>query len=389
MRTASLRLSVMPFVLIFTLALAGCGTGGHACPAISSDCGCGLSPASVACPIAPSEFLLATTASGQILTFPVDFTTGALGASTSTSGANLSLGLAAGVDDGGMGVVYTSDFHNMQIDGLSINSNNGSLSPLSGSPFSTGDFSVPAGLALSLQASFLYAADAGTIDAYSINNAGMLTALPDSPFASGTNLQLLATPSGKFLFATDDDPPNGVFAFTIDATGALTSVVGSPFPIPGQTVLNSQPLGLATDATGQFLYVAVNKTDQIAAYSIDQTTGALTNVPGSPFPAGSGPTFVTVANGFLYAVNSVEQSLSAYAINSTSGVLTPVAGSPFAVGATAGLATDASGTHLYAAGPASNGIFAFTINADGTLTPINGSPFPALGAALLATVEIL
>ena len=50
--------------------------------------------------------------------------------------------------------------------------------------------------------------------------------------------------------------------------------------------------GAATAVWGQgagFAYVANSFSNNVSAYSIDGTTGALTEVAGSPFLAGSGP----------------------------------------------------------------------------------------------------
>src|SRR5262249_3099920 len=75
-----------------------------------------------------------------------------------------------------------------------------------------------------------------------------------------------------------------VSAYTIDGTtGALTPVAGSPFPA------GMGPISVTVDPTGQFAYVANRGSDfelsDVSAYTIDGTTGALTPVVGSPFPA--------------------------------------------------------------------------------------------------------
>ena len=62
----------------------------------------------------------------------------------------------------------------------------------------------------------------------------------------------------------------------------------------------------------------------------------LTPVAGSPFTAGSGPRGVVVdpSGKFVYAANEGSNNISAYSINATSGALTPVTGSPFVEGET-------------------------------------------------------
>jgi DNA-binding beta-propeller fold protein YncE len=94
-------------------------------------------------------------------------------------------------------------------------------------------------------------------------------------------------PTGQFVYVTSFGDGHGnnsgyVFAFTIDgATGALTAIPGSPFPA------GEGPWSATVDATGRFLYVANAFSlgrSEISAYTIDATTGALAAVPGSSFP---------------------------------------------------------------------------------------------------------
>lgn len=350
--------------------------------------GCGSSSGTVVCPDAPctstspAEFLYATSSNGQVLSLPVDPATGAVGAATSVAGPAMSLSIAAV----GSQFVYASDFQNDLIYGYSINSTSGALTPAAGSPFAQAPLSVPNGLGAAPAGNFLYATVGVGIDAFTINGAGVPALLAGSPFASGGNLFLALDPSGKFLFAPDIGPPNGVSAFTIDSTtGALTSVPGSPFAFAGQTVLNSNPVGIVVDSTGQFVYVALRATNQVAAFSIVSGTGALASVPGSPFPAGNLPFFMATTGKFLYVSNAGDGTASGYSIDPASGVLTPLPGSPFAVPAPS-LVADPSGKYLY--GGSGSGILAFTINADGSLTPVSGSPFPAPAATALTIVQI-
>ena len=62
-----------------------------------------------------------------------------------------------------------------------------------------------------------------------------------------------------------------VSVFTVDAaTGALTQIPGSPF------ATGVDPRAVAADASGHFLYVANNGSNNVSVFAIDQTTGALT-----------------------------------------------------------------------------------------------------------------
>jgi 6-phosphogluconolactonase len=124
-----------------------------------------------------------------------------------------------------------------QIAGFSVNATNGSLTPVSGSPFSTGFF--PRTIAIDPAGKFLYAT------------------IPSSFMGTSTD----------------------VYAYTIDAaSGSLTAVPGSPF------TAGEDPVSAAVDVSGRFLLVA-NKANtangkSVSEFSINPDTGVLTPVPG-------------------------------------------------------------------------------------------------------------
>jgi DNA-binding beta-propeller fold protein YncE len=231
-----------------------------------------------------------------------------------------------------------------EIFGYSIQPGNGTLTPLVGSPF----FYFPPpisiqGLATTPDGHFLYGADdSGHIFAFALDRAsGIPTSVPGSPFNSGANSQLVVDPSGKFLYASNDNQLGSVAAYTISATGALTPIQGSPFaiPVPSFNPTSTEPYGIVD--TGSFVYVTLSATNNIAAFSIDGATGALAPVSGSPFAAGNSPAAFALSGNFLYAVNPGDGTVSAYRIDSGNGTLTPLPGSPFGSGGET-LAIDAS-----------------------------------------------
>ncbi|HET6465551.1 MAG TPA: beta-propeller fold lactonase family protein, partial [Nitrospiria bacterium] len=56
----------------------------------------------------------------------------------------------------------------------------------------------------------------------------------------------------------------------------------------------TSPNAVTVDPSAQFVYVA-NSSSNVSAYTIDQTTGALTDVSGSPFTAGTDPLSLSVS----------------------------------------------------------------------------------------------
>jgi 6-phosphogluconolactonase (cycloisomerase 2 family) len=137
---------------------------------------------------------------------------------------------------------------------------------------------------------------------------------------------------GKFLYVLGT---SGVYAFAIQAgKGTLTPIAGSPFAAAAPSSPGySQPASLmAVDQTNQFLYVSTSSG--IFGYAINQTSGQLTPIAGSPF-GGSEVTdswtiVITPTNSYLYELQTQNAAnIFAYSINQTTGVLTPLSGSPF------------------------------------------------------------
>jgi 6-phosphogluconolactonase len=322
------------------LALAGCSGGS----------GNGGSSGVFPPPPPEHQFLFATSAD-HVLSFTIDQSTGALGEPLAITGPNQSTGMAATVT---LGHLYVSDFLNDAIDGFSINSSTGALTGVGGSPFSLGSTPPGAG-GLTMFVSgggYLYATDldAGKVAGFTFDpTSGKLTPVPGSPFPAG-DTPVQAVQEGlqsKFLYVSNlNDSAGGISAFTINqGTGALSPIPGSPFPTgaPGSF---PGPSALVMSFNSKFLYVALVGTasanNKIAAFAIDPSSGALTPVPGSPFVTGPDPLQMTLVpitlgqQGFLYTANVQDGTISAFTADDNTGVLTPVSGSPYGVGTSVG-----------------------------------------------------
>ena len=383
--------------LLTSLSLAGCSGKG---PIQILPPGCGTN-----CPPAP-EFLYATS-TDHISAFTINQSTGALSAPLTMSGPNQSLGMVATVT---LGHLYVSDFLNDAIDGFSINSPSGGLTPITGSPFALGGTPPGAGglSAIVSAGTYVYATDlnAGTVAGFAFDSSsGKLTPVPGSPFSAGNTPKqaVQAGSQGKFLYVSNlNDSAGGISAFNIDFnTGGLTPISGSPFPTGS---LGSYPGPLAMAVNDNFLYVAMsgtsNPNNKIVAFAIDPNTGVLTTVSGSPFTTGSDPLYIALVpvtsvgfQAFLYAANVQDGTISGFTADDNTGVLKPINGSPFTSGTSvAGLAvapyTTSNGTlFLYAADPQAQAVRAYLIDGNtGALSPISGSPFPAGSAPMLLTV---
>jgi 6-phosphogluconolactonase len=367
----------IPFILILILVLAGCGSSSHStlCPSsASATCTCGP------CPVQSVSYVYASGLNGQVAAYPVDAATGALGTPSTTSGPSASFGIATINNT----FLYASDSESSgSIDAWTIDQSTGELSSIAGSPFALGAFALPTGLAATDNVGpFLYVADVAKIDAFEAGTMGMLSAVPGSPFAAGINLYLALDPQDRFLFAANDGPPASVLGFSIDqSTGALTPVPGASFPITSNQTSPMQLGQVAVDASGKFVYVVLTFSNEVLAFSI-ASNGALTPVPGSPFAAGITPLSMTTTKNFVYVSNAA--GISGFSIDGSSGVLTPLAGSPFAIHATP-IITDTGASYLY--GSSAAGMLSFRIDpSTGALTQI-GSTTPFTKATVLAYVQ--
>lgn len=384
--------------LAITLSLGGCMGKNNIQinqPSCSTNC-------------APNPEFLYATSPDHIVAFTINPSTGALGTPLTTAGPNQSLGIVA---TGTLGHLYVSDFLNDAIDGFSINSSSGGLTPITGSPFALGGTPPGAGglSAIVSAGTYVYATDlnAGTVAGFAFDStSGKLTLVPGSPFSAGNTPKqaVQAGSQGKFLYVSNlNDSAGGISAFNIDFnTGSLTPISGSPFPTGSA---GSFPGPSPMVVNNNFLYVALagtaNPNNKIVAFAIDPTTGVLTTVPGSPFTTGSDPSYMALVpvtsvglQAFLYTANVQDGTISAFTADDNTGVLKPINGSPFASGTSVqGVAvapyTTSNGTlFLYAADPQAQAVRAYTIDGNtGALSPMSGSPFLGRSAVMLLTVE--
>jgi 6-phosphogluconolactonase (cycloisomerase 2 family) len=258
-----------------------------------------------------------------------------------------------------------------------INASTGALTEVKGSPFSVG--TEPSGVAIDPTGKYAYVSCYGSsnIYAFTIASSGALTAIKGSPFPAGTEPDYVAVdPKGKYVYVPNYGS-NNVSGFSIGSGGALTALSGSPFKTGG-----GEAAGVTISASGKFAYVTNYGSASVTAYKI-ASSGALKAVKGAPFGAGTDPTNIILdPNGGKFAfVSDAAASagtISAYSVNAKTGALKQVSGSPFQAGSTPEYVdVDPAGKFVYAPNTGSNTISAYSIGSNGALTPLSGSPFGA------------
>jgi 6-phosphogluconolactonase (cycloisomerase 2 family) len=267
------------------------------------------------------------------------------------------------------------------ISAYSINSKTGKITAVSGSPFADGTLSYPTAVAADPTGRFLYVANAtGSVAAYTINaSSGALSPIGSAIADADLPISVAVDPTGRFLYVANTTPPT-ISEYTIDAsTGALSAISGSPISTQAQAGEQTA----AIDPTGQFVYITVHPSGetsgQLLAYTIDPSSGALTDIPGSPFttdvsyPYGAA---VDPSGKFLYVSTQTNTGyIDVFAINAGSGALTYssyASTGPYPVA----VAVNPLDNYVYTPSLTGNYTNAFSV-ADGVLTQLTDSPFNA------------
>jgi 6-phosphogluconolactonase (cycloisomerase 2 family) len=229
----------------------------------------------------------------------------------------------------------------------------------------------------------------GSISVFSIGSGGTLTEVTGSPFtvpvlqvgpttiANLTGLavtptkyptlntqavanaecalvQQLPPSTPEYLYAADANN-NVVWGFTVQSNGVLSLIVNPSNGVVLTFPAASLTTGVAVDPCNRFVFVTNNRSNNVSAYAICNSTsparpsicdtnqypaGYLVEVPGSPFGLGggtsspNGPTVLEVdplAN-YLYVVDNQSNQLSCFRITQVNGGLAPLSTATVATG---------------------------------------------------------
>lgn len=340
----------------------------------------------------PDQYLYAADPN-NIYQFPLtNGAVGALGHVTKPGGSPAPELASLLVDAGGDFVYAGANSTTGLIYAYQIDRQTGSLSPVAGSPFNISD---TGSMVLDPNGQFLYllndtAADTPLkLSSYRINrSSGALslsssTTLPaQSEFALGINY------TGAYVYATsipENSSTEEISVYSVNANdGALTPVAGSPYSIPGTAeAYYSSPTSAWKYLYQAQVYDAVE--ENLWAYEIG-SDGALTMVPGSPFPAGLNPTSAMLADWltrYVWSTGAPSTGNVIYSspINASTGALSAATSVNTGSFVYPDLTEDHSGEYLYSGGSeltsqctAYNGPFcpdavgSWKVDSSGTLT---------------------
>lgn len=250
--------------------------------------------------------------------------------------------------------------------------------------------------------------------AYSLGN-GHISQVGSPPLTTGVPSLLALDPTGNFAYVVVNG--NGIQSYKVDSSGTLTPL-GSVIPDPN-------PVAMAVDSAGKFLFVAEGLNVAVNSYTIG-SDGTLTSVPGTyVFPPtvvpanlaalASSPTVFPYQNAvcstsggnnaptteYLYVADSANYVVWQFGVDTSSGALTNPPGfsqaQSFTTGPVpSGVAVDSCNRFVYASNQQNNTISAFTICnglstqseictsaplPPGGLVPVIGSPFSLPGSS--------
>lgn len=215
---------------------------------------------------------------------------------------------------------------------------------------------------------------------YNINTDGTLTRSSISPQDTPAAPKILQfSPNSKWAYFLDASGTN-IYAYTRAGNGTL------------QTKIDNYPVGpnassLVINSASTFMYVALPNTKMLAIYSIDPSTGILSQV-GSNITIGYAITQLVLSPSgpVMYGLSPSQGTIVSWTLNSSSGLATQT--SVTSVGIKPNfMILSSSGAYLYVTDsqstytvPGSGGattpnIFGFNTSSTGVLNAMPDSPF--------------
>lgn len=166
----------------------------------------------------------------------------------------------------------------------------------------------------------------GGYQVFQIDSATGALTLIQSGNTSETGRCMAMDPQGRFMYFGAGFLLGRLFSFTISPFDGTLSGTGSVDIGTAPLNQNDLPLSMSIDSTGHFLYM--NSVREEHLYSIDQTTGVLTELS---IPAGS-PTGVEAVDPLgPYMYGAGGGTVSGYEVDPSTGLFSQIAGSPFAI----------------------------------------------------------
>lgn len=177
----------------------------------------------------------------------------------------------------------------------------------------------------SLDGRFAYAADLGTdrVYVYAVDpGTSALKTAGETVIEPGSGPRHFAfRPDGKFAYLINEMSLM-MKAFRVEpATGALTEIQ-SLSTLPAGTAPQGSTAEVVAHPSGRFLYGSNRGHDSIVVYTIDEATGKLTYVENEPIQGKTPRNFVVSPDGkWLLAAGQASDTVTVFAIDAATGAL--------------------------------------------------------------------
>ena len=168
-----------------------------------------------------------------------------------------------------------------------------------------------------------------SLSAYGLNGTnGQLTISTNQTIPTSAGRITSINGNGSYIFLTDAGS-NRIFPFSVGGSNcALTILTGGTVP---NSAGATTPAYSLIDNGGTHLYVLNQGTtaptttpnSSITAYTLNSTSGTLTEILGSPYSVGSGPVCMVedTTNQYIYVSNKNDGTVTGKVIDSTTGKL--------------------------------------------------------------------
>jgi 6-phosphogluconolactonase len=236
------------------------------------------------------------------------------------------------------------------------------------------------------QFAFVIASAASEVQAYNLDGSGNLAPIAGAIATGVIPHHVDVDRAGRFVYVANHDSPF-LSGWRINQDGSLDPINPAPgSPVTGTDPSENQPHSSVIDQTGEYLYVVSGHgASTLRAYKIDTSTGPTRGVPsfiaGQSFSIGTHAHNVTISpnNSFLYVAVEGSGEVHAFSRDTGTGALT-------AQGVMNGMPTcDAvvvSNDNRFLFASYENAIEVFSIGTNGTLariTPVSAFPTNNVG----------
>jgi 6-phosphogluconolactonase (cycloisomerase 2 family) len=307
------------------------------------------------------KFLIAVDGSGvgsNVNVFPINATTGVLGAAIAGSPFNLGLtdGMTMAVHPNGR-FVYAADLSDGSIHAWSVDETTGVPTQIAAPVINeSGKFYEPCCgvgdapthvITITPNGNFLYSANSdATVGAYTINANGSLAHIGDLNLGACNTGAITA--NNSFAWVTDtcgNSGPWHVWTMAIGATGALTN--SSSVALVG---VDAWLWSIQVNPAANFVYVGDEGGGaQLYSFSYVAATGALTQL-GPQLVENNSSDVRDIAHSpdgkFFYTTDD-DEVVHAFSVNTTTGVIAELAASPYAAGGEGQIVVDLTGKFVF------------------------------------------